>query len=303
MSEHLTRGIVCATLTPFDDARQPLPSVLAEHCRYLLGAGCSAIVLFGTTGEANSLTPAERRAALEALLASGVRPTDLIVGTGCCAAPDTVLLTRHALSCGIARVLVLPPFYYKNVADQGIVDSYSSVIEAVADSGLRVYLYNIPQFSGVSIRPAVVDALQTKYEATIAGIKDSSGDWPSTAKLCAQFGASLDVLVGTERFLIDALRAGASGCVASTANAGAPLLCELYARRDDPEAAALQEQARSTRAVFESYPVIAALKEVVARRTGDLCWRTLRPPLTQMTAAESAELFVRLSTAAGTFSA
>lgn len=282
MSEHLTRGVNCATLTPMDDAGDPQLDLLAEHCRWLLDSGCDGIVLLGTTGEANSFTLEERRAILEGVLARGIAPTKLIVGTGCCAAGDSVALTKHALASGVARVLMLPPFYYKNVDELGVIEAYSRTIEAVGDEALRLYLYQIPQLTGVPLGPPVIEALVEAYPGVLAGIKDSSGDWSGIAQLCERFGETIDVLAGSERYLIAALKAGASGCVTATANAHPAAITSLYQQRESAHAAALQEEVTAARSAFEAYPMIAALKEFTALRTGNPMWRNLRPPLTPL---------------------
>ena len=282
MIRHATTGVVCATLTPLDDNGEPCISLLVGHCRRLFEAGCSAIVLLGTTGEANSFTVEERKVILDAVVRGGIPAEQLIVGTGCCAVGDSVTLTQHALAIGAARVLMLPPFYYKNARDEGIIEAYARTIEAIGDERLRLYLYNIPQMTGVAIGPAVADQLAARYPTIVAGIKDSAGDWAATESLCKRFGGSLDVLVGSERFLTAGIAAGASGCVTATANAFAKAICELYARIGTPDAPALQERVSRMRAAVERYPAIAALKELEARRSGDARWRNVRPPLTTL---------------------
>jgi len=295
MTAHLTAGVVCATLTPLDDNGEPCIELLAAHCTRLLKAGCSAIVLLGTTGEANSFTVEERKIILEAVVGAGIPASRLIVGTGCCALGDCASLTKHALSIGAFRVLMLPPFYYKNVNDEGIVEAYSRTIEAIDESRLRLYFYNIPQFSGVVIGDGVIEPLAERYPGIIAGIKDSTGNWVATEALCSRYGNALDVLVGSERFLLAGISAGASGCVTATANAFADSICELFARLDEPAAIELQERSTAARAIFEGYPVIAALKEFEARRSGDPRWRNVRPPLTAMRPSDAAELAAKLS--------
>jgi len=275
MTQHLTAGIYCPTLTPVDDDGVPCLELLLEHCRWLLGQGCSGIVLFGTTGEANSFTTAERRAVLEAVVVGGITPGSLIVGSGCCAAGDTIELTTHALSLGVHRALVLPPFYYKSVPERGIVDAYDRTIGAIADPRLRLYFYRIPQLSGVDIHAPVIETLAARFPGTIAGLKDSSGDWPSMRSLCATFGSTLDVLVGSERHLNAALAAGACGCVTATANVNPRQLATLYDTRDE----ALQRSAIAIRDEFEKTATIPALKAKTAERTGDRRWRNVRPPL------------------------
>jgi 4-hydroxy-tetrahydrodipicolinate synthase len=234
---------------------------------------------------------------LDAVVRGGIPHTQLIVGTGCCALGDCVTLTRHALATGVARVLVLPPFYYKHVRDEGVIEAYGRTIEAVGDASLRLYFYNIPQMSGVEIGAGVVEPLMARYPEVIAGIKDSAGDWGATESLCRRFGNSLDVLVGSERFLTQGIAAGASGCVTATANAFAAPICELYERIGDPDAPALQENVSRMRAVVERYPAIAALKELEARRSGETRWRNVRPPLTELSRADGDALASELGAA------
>jgi 4-hydroxy-tetrahydrodipicolinate synthase len=297
MNAHQTTGVVCATLTPLDDNGEPCASLLVEHCKRLFHEGCTSIVLLGTTGEANSFTVEERKVILDAVVRGGIAAAQLIVGTGCCALGDCVTLTRHALGLGVARVLVLPPFYYKHVRDAGIVEAYARTIEAVSDANLRLYLYNIPQMSGVEIGAGVIEPLLARYPEVIAGIKDSAGEWEATESLCTRFGNSLDVLVGSERFLSQAMAAGASGCVTATANAFAAPICELYKRIGDPDAPAMQANISRMRASVERYPAIAALKELEARRSGDARWRNVRPPLTTLSRADGDALVSELGAA------
>ncbi|HXW52456.1 MAG TPA: dihydrodipicolinate synthase family protein [Candidatus Acidoferrales bacterium] len=291
---HLTTGVLAATLTPLGADGVPDAAMLAEHCRGLLAQGCTSIVLLGTTGEANSFTVAERRSTLESLLDAGFASDDLIVGTGCCAAGDTLALTRHALSVGVARVLVLPPFYYKKVTDEGVFAAYARVLESIADDRLRVYMYLIPQLSGVEIGAEFIARLLDAFPQQIAGLKDSSGDWAGTEKLCRQLGGRLDVLVGSESFLLRALEAGASGCVSATANVNAADIARLYARRTD-RSASLEQRVNATRAAFERYPMVAALKAFMAARTGNALWNNVRSPLEPLKPEEGRELMAAVA--------
>jgi 4-hydroxy-tetrahydrodipicolinate synthase len=297
MTDHRTRGVIAAALTPVGDDDIVCVDLLANHCLRLFAQGCDGVLLFGTTGEANSFSLDERRSTVEGVVAAGVAASRLIVGSGCCAIADTVALTRHALSLGIDRVLVLPPFYYKNVTDQGVIEAYSRAIQAIDDERLRLYLYRIPQLSSVDISPSIVEALIDRHPAVIAGIKDSSGDWDSIAELCSRFGARLDVLVGNERFLRRALAAGASGCVTATANAYAGLICNAYEKRDEDAGAVFQGKASAARTVFEQYPMIAALKAYVAHSSRDDRWRRVRPPITPLPRAHEDALLAGLSAA------
>ena len=118
-------------LTPFPRELSPDPQRLARHCRWLLAHGCAALAPFGTTSEANSLSVEERESLLDALLEEGIPPDRLMPGTGCCALPDTVRLTAQAVRRGCAGVLMLPPFYYKAVSDDGLFRAFAEVIERV----------------------------------------------------------------------------------------------------------------------------------------------------------------------------
>ncbi len=268
-------GVFCPTLTPLDDALRPDIRKLNAHLAWLVEQGCRGVVLFGTTGEANSFTVAERQDVLERVVDAGFSADRLIVGTGCCSAGDTVALTKHAVEAGCTRVLVLPPFYYKGVTEQGTIDAYAREIDAVADDRLRFFFYRIPQLSGVDITAGVIEALAERFGPLIAGLKDSSGDWSSMEALCRRFGSRLDVLVGSERFLADGMRAGACGCITATANVHPRLICDLF----DAPSDALQAEATAAREPFERGATIAMLKAATARRLHDPRWAFVRPPL------------------------
>jgi 4-hydroxy-tetrahydrodipicolinate synthase len=290
VQQHRSSGVIAASLTPMNDDGSAHLELMSRHCRALIAEGCSSLVIMGTTGEANSFTVVERKEILSELIHQGVSPHHIIVGTGMCALPDALDLNRHALSSGVARVLMLPPFYYKKVSEDGLFDAFASIIEGVADSRLRVYLYLIPQLSGVDVNIELIERLLQAYPKTIAGLKDSSGLWPATEALCRRLGGRMDVLVGTESLLLHALDAGASGCVSATANVNASAIAELWEKRTEAEAAALQRRVTAKRVAFEKFPMISALKATLAIKSGIRSWRNLRPPLRQISEAEAAQL-------------
>jgi len=285
---------MAAVLTPMDDDGAANAGLLAEHCRRLIEAGCSGIVLLGTTGEANSFTLAERQALLEAVLEAGLAADAFIVGTGCCAIEDSAMLTRHALSLGVSRALMLPPFYYKGVSDAGVFAAYARVFERVNDERLRAYIYRIPQMTGVDVGIDLVEALHAAYPSIVAGIKDSSGKWEDTEALCRRLGSAIDVFVGNETLLVRALAAGAAGCVTATANVNARAIVELFLTRERGDAATLERSVAAARATFEAFGLIPALKASVAQTTGVRSWRNVRPPLLALTDAQERDLFKRL---------
>ena len=273
-------GVLAPALTPFGADLAPDPRRFVRHCRWLLDHGCAALAPFGTTSEANSLSAGEREALLDALLAEGLPAERLMPGTGCCALPDTVRLTAHAVRRGCAGVLMLPPFYYKGVSDDGLFRAFAEVIERVGDDRLRVYLYHIPPVAQVGIGPALVERLLRAYPGAIAGMKDSSGDLANTRTMLERFGRDgFDVFVGSERFLLENLRGGGVGCITATANVNAPAIARLFEGWRDADADRLQEELNGVRGLLEGLPVIAALKAIVAEETGDAGWATVRPPL------------------------
>jgi len=274
------RGVWCPVLTPVDadlaiDVRR-----FVAHARALLESGCHGLALFGTTGEATSFSAGERMALLDAALDAGLPAERLMVGTGCCALTDTVRLTAHAARNGCKRVLVLPPFYYKGVSDAGLADGYTRVIEDVADPALRVYLYHFPRLSAVPITAGLVEALAARHPAQIAGLKDSSGDVEGLRRWIAAFPA-LSVLPGAETLLLAGLEAGGGGCITATANANAAAIRAVWEAWQAGDAAVHARQATvaATRRAVEGWPMIPALKAIVAADRRDPGWLRLRPPL------------------------
>ena len=275
------KGILAAVLTPMDEDLKPDHEAFAAHCDRLLAAGCHGLSVFGTTGEANSLSVNERLAALEALVKSGVPMKTLLPGTGSCALTDTVRLSHRALDAGAAGVLVLPPFYYKGVSDDGLFRFFAEVVERVGDARLRLYLYHIPQMTGVDLGLPLILRLIEAYPGVVVGTKDSSGDRERIMTLCREF-PNFSVFVGTETLLLETLRSGGEGCISATVNVTSRLARRVYDAHTsgkDDEAEALQERLTQLRASIEAHPVIPALKVLMADLTDNREWRNLRPPL------------------------
>jgi 4-hydroxy-tetrahydrodipicolinate synthase len=289
-------GVLAPVLTPFHDDLAPDGPRLVRHCRWLLAHGCAGLSPFGTTSEANSLSVEEREELLDAILEGGIPADRLVPGTGCCALPDTVRLTSGAVRRGCAGVLALPPFYYKAVSDEGLFRSFAEVIERVGDDRLRVYLYHIPPVAQVGIGPKLVERLLRAYPRTIAGMKDSSGDFANTKTMIDLFAKDgFDVFVGSERFLLGGLRAGGVGCITATGNVNAPAIDRLYREWRSPEADQLQESLNGLRGAIEKLPVIPALKAVVAHHAADPAWLGVRPPLVPLAPAQRDALVADLA--------
>ncbi|MBI3711095.1 MAG: dihydrodipicolinate synthase family protein [Proteobacteria bacterium] len=279
------RGLWVATLTPIDGAGQIDAARLAQHCRALLMAGCDGVTLFGTTGEGQSFSVAERIAALDAVLAAGIAPERVVVGTGATALPDAVELTRHAVRCDVAATLLLPPFYFKDVADAGVVAAVGNVVEAAGDPGVRIFLYHIPSMSAVPISPAAAAELRRRYGPAIAGIKDSSLDWATFARFRAHL-PDLAILVGDETLLVRALNEGGAGTICGLSNVAPALIRALCDRRGAAETAKSQREIERLVKLFAGRPFVATLKTIMAEISGDPTWLAVRAPLVAASEAE-----------------
>lgn len=284
-------GVWSPAITPLDAELAIDGARYVRHARRLLDEGCHGIAVFGTTGEANSFSVDERMRLLDTLLEAGLEPERLMVGNGTCALTDTVRLTAHAAAAGCHKVLMLPPFYYKDMSDRGLFESYKAVIERVADDALQIYLYHFPRLSGVPITPGLIELLLAACPRNVVGIKDSSGDWENTAMLLQRF-PSLSVFPGNERMMVPALRAGAVGCITAGANCNAgPLRAAFDAwAADAPDADARQQAVTAVREAIDRHPMVPGLKYVAARQYGEDTWRRVRPPMLALDDAAGADL-------------
>ena len=254
------------------------------HAHWLLAQGCHGLALFGTTSEANSFSVSERKALVERVIEGGIPPERLMVGTGCCALTDSVELTRHALDAGCRRVLMLPPFYYKGMSDEGLFRSFAEVIERVGDPALAVFLYHFPRLSGVPVTEGLIALLDGEFPEVIAGVKDSSGDWSNTRMMLDRF-PHLAIFPGSEVFLLDGLRTGGAGCITATSNVNAAGARAIFDAWNDgiDTADAMQEAATSVRRAIDRHSGIPAQKYLIAHYRNDPAWRTVRPPMTDLT--------------------
>lgn len=281
-------------ITPFNAALAPDVTRFVAHCRWLLQNDVG-LALFGTNSEANSLSVQEKKVLLDALIKDGIPAQSMLPGTGSCAIPDAVDLTRYAVDKGVEGVLMLPPFYYKGVSDEGLFRYFAEVIERVGDANLRIYLYHIPPLSQVPISLGLIDRLLKAYPNNIVGVKDSSGDWDNTKAMIDAFGAEgFQVYAGSETFLLDTLRAGGAGCISATANVNPDPIATLARTWKEENSDQQQDSLLRTRRIFEDFPMIPALKAVTARFSGAHSWGKPRPPLVALTIEQRDELFALL---------
>ena len=292
------RGVLAPVVTPFKADLSPDCERFIGHCRWLLSQNCG-LAVFGTNSEANSMSAQERMTLLEGLVRAGIDPSRMMPGTGCCSVTETVELTAHAVKYGCAGVLMLPPFYYKDISEEGLYRYFSEVVQRVGDRRLKIYLYHIPPVAIVGITPKLVERLLNAYPDAIAGMKDSSGDWNNTKTFLDAFAetagapCTFDVFVGSDSFLLANMRAGGVGTISATANVN-PAAIHKLSKEWNTAADADEQQARLNvvREVFASRKfssMIAAMKQALAIYRDDPEWSRVRPPLMELT-TEEAEL-------------
>lgn len=288
-------GVFAPVLTPFKDDLAIDKKAYLQFCKWLR-ANKVGLAVFGTNSEANSLSVAERIELLEYLVSNGIPGSSLMPGTGACAIPDSVTLTRAALAAGSAAVLMLPPFFYKNVSEDGVFASYAEVIERIGNPKLKVCLYNIPKLSGVAITLPLIERLVARYPETVVGLKDSSGDTAYTSSVM-QAQPAFRVFCASESLLLETMRNGGAGCISACANFNPAAIVRLCENWQGPDAEALQKAVNPVRGIIESRPMIAALKAGTAAHGGYASFATVRPPLTELNGEETKALLSALAEA------
>lgn len=273
------RGVLAPVLTPFDAELQPDFARYLAHCQWLLSQN-AGLAIFGTNSEAASVSTALRLSLTDQLLEAGIPAARLMPGTGACALDDAVALTRHATQIGAAGALMLPPFYFKGVSDDGLFAYYAEVIERVGSGCAPIYLYHIPQFTQIPITLKLIERLRKRYPEVIAGAKDSSGDWANSKAMIDHFAQDgFDVFPASESLLSRSMPIGGAGCISATANINPAGIHALIQGWNGAEGAALQASADVVRNIFTAVPMIPAMKYVVGHFADHAQWRAVRPPL------------------------
>jgi 4-hydroxy-tetrahydrodipicolinate synthase len=274
-------GVFAAVPTPFSDNDEPDFELFMEHCDWVIDKGCDGLNVLGSTGEANSQTGRARASIMRAVSESSLNRAALMVGTGTPSLGETIELTRLAADLGFDAALIVPPYYYAPVSDDGLFDYFSRVVESVKNSEIGIYLYNFPQMTGLTFSPELVARLLESFPSHIKGMKDSSGDLQYTNHMAATFAGAFDVFPGSEGPLPDAAEFGYAGCISASVNATAEQAARIWRERDsvtDQEIAELRE----LRTAIQSVPMVAAVKSLTSMRTGDERWRRILPPLSAL---------------------
>jgi 4-hydroxy-tetrahydrodipicolinate synthase len=284
-------GVNAAVLTAMNANLSIDLDRMAAHCRWLLANGCNGLAVLGTTGEANSLGIQERIELLEGLIARGIPAARMLPGTGTTAITDTVLLTRKAESLGCRGALLLPPFYYKNPSDDGLLAYFNEVAQRVGGA-INLYLYNFPQQSAIPFSVDFIARLLKANPGKFKGIKDSSGSYENGLAYVENFAKDgFEVYAGDDTLLKPLLEKGSAGCITAASNVNCAIGAQVYAGWNTAAGAAAQEVLAATRKAVTSVPLIPGLKALVARNTGDARWNNIRPPHLPLTAAQQAALF------------
>jgi 4-hydroxy-tetrahydrodipicolinate synthase len=287
-------AVLSPVLTPFKADGSPDAKALLKQCQWLEANGVGQAV-FGTNSEANSMSAPQKMSTLTALVEGGLNPAHMMPGTGATSIDATVSMTRHAVNYKCAGVLMLPPFYYKDVTDDGLFAYYSEVIQKVGDAALQIYIYNIPPVTKITLSLSLLERLVKEYPKTVVGMKDSSGDWAyteSVIKLLAPAG--FRVYAGSEVFLMRTLRAGGVGCISATANVNPKAIADVATNWHAADADQKQADLDQVRAIFSQYQMIAGMKTAVAHFSKNPEWLRVRPPLMQLNPDQQAKLLSEL---------
>jgi len=272
-------GIWPAVLTPIDAELSPDAAKALPYYRELLERGCDGVNLLGTTGEAMSFSVDQRLAFMEAAASSGIPKHRMMAGTGAASATDAVRLTRQAFACGFAAALVMPPFFFRDASDDGILQFFDVLFSRAMPPRASVLLYNFPRMSGVNFHPDLFGRLVQEFPGIIAGMKDSSNDARLQSEILSRH-PDLVVLPGSESDLPAAKRRGASGCISGSVALWPELAREVFATGDGGS------NLSRARAALDGAPFIPAVRYITARLRRDPSWERPLPPLLPLGASQ-----------------
>ncbi|HWL31476.1 MAG TPA: dihydrodipicolinate synthase family protein [Xanthobacteraceae bacterium] len=283
MPDTKLRGVIAAIATPVGEDGAPDTARATKLARHLVDNGCDGLNVLGTTGEATSFSLDERKRVMDAYKAAGLPLDRMMVGTGAAATADAVALTRHAADLGFAGALVLPPFYYKGVPDDGLVAYVEALVTATAQKPIPIYLYHYPQQSAVHWHVALLKRLLDRFGSRIVGLKDSSGDL-SYAREAAALSKGFAVFPSNEATLLEARGGAFAGCISATANLNADL-CQLAWSKGDKVAL---DAAVAIRKLFEGKSLVPGVKSLLSHIHADAALARVKPPLAPFAASDRA---------------
>lgn len=271
-------GLSCAISTPMHADGAINFAALADHAGWVLGNGCDSVTLFGTTGEGAALTMHERDRMFGAVLGAGVQPgKQLLAGVCATALGDAVEQAALAYDAGCKGVLLMPPFYFKGIDDDGLFAWHAGFIERLKGAAKGVIVYHIPSQSNTPISVDLVSRLKAAFPGVITGVKDSSANWDTQAAFLKAHG-DLSILVGDETLLARSVREGGEGSICGVSNIAPGWLRPMvYEGKEDGRVNALVK-------AIVSMPIMSAVKalagHVHGRKDGFIGMRAPLPALT-----------------------
>ena len=275
-------GIYCASLTPLHADGTIDARALSLYCQELIRRGCSGVLLFGTTGEGTSFSSEEKIKALSEVIHQGLNPQKIVFGIEANAIQEAVLLSKYALKEACSSVLILPPFYYKEVSEEGVIAYFREIFQKVGPS-LRAFLYHYPKLSGVPFTVKIVAKLVEEFPSIVLGLKDSEGNLNLIQALCHAH-PHLKIFAANESELLEAMALGASGTMSGLANLYPEALLSLYEHAKDPHKPHQLETIQRALKALKPYPFIPAIKGLI-QEIGPL-----RPPLMPLKKEDLAQL-------------
>ena len=278
------RGVIAAVATAVDEAGAPDAARSVKLARFLLDTGCDGLNVLGTTGEATSFSLDQRKGVMSEYKKAGLPMDRLMVGTGAAATADAIALTRHAAELGFAGALILPPFYYKGVPDDGLAAYVAAIVKATAEKPIPIYLYHFPSQSGLPWHVKLIARLLEAHKGRIVGLKDSSGDM-NYAREAAGIAKGFDVFPSTEACLTEARTGIFAGCISATANLNADL-CQRAWKGDQ----SALDAAVTIRKLFEGKALVSGVKALLSHIHADPALARMKPPLAAFPAADRASV-------------
>lgn len=259
-----------------------------HHAKRMLAAGCDGVTLFGTTGEGPAFTLAERKSLLESMLGSGINASQIIVTTTALALGDAIELGQHAARLGVHRQMFMPPFYFNQPRDAGVVDAVSRVVRGIADDHLKLLLYHFPAMSTFGFSHSAIAELVHRHPGQVIGLKDSSGDLAHSLALAQAF-PDLSILVGAEHHVAQVMQAGGSGSINGLANVAPRLMARVVQAPASVTTADTQLIASllALLGIRPHMPFVGVYKQMLAEQTGDDAWLNMRAPLSPLDDTEA----------------
>jgi 4-hydroxy-tetrahydrodipicolinate synthase len=215
-------GIIPAVTTPFDASGAVDTAALEGNVAALVDAGVHGLVATGTMGEAGSLSTAERRTVVEAVVHAAAGRVPVTVGVSAGTPAAAIALAADAADAGASALMMLPPLGYRADAHE-IEAHYRAVAEA---GGLPLMVYNNVEATGMDMRPDLITRLYEEIDAVVA-VKECSGDARRIAEI-VNAAPDLEVLVGGDDWALEGFAAGATGWVSGVADILPRECVELY---------------------------------------------------------------------------